>query len=40
MKYIGSRSTSQYQVCSADLELEEGEYIISAKVVWKFWDYH
>ena len=40
MRYIGSRSTSQSQVCSADLELEEGEYIISAKVVWKFYDSH
>jgi len=41
MKYISSKATSQYQVCSADMEyLEEGEYIISAKVKWKFWDDH
>lgn len=40
MKYVGSRSTSQSQVCSVDLELTEGEYIISAKAVWKFWDDH
>lgn len=40
MKYIGSRSSSQYQVCSVDVELDEGEYIISAKVVWKFWEDH
>lgn len=38
MKYIGSKSTSQYQVCTADVDLEAGEYVISAKVVWKFWD--
>lgn len=40
MRYVGSRSTSQYQVCSCDLELEEGEYIISAKIKWKFWNDH
>lgn len=38
MKYVGSKAASQHQVCSADMELKEGEYIISAKVVWKFWE--
>lgn len=40
MVYVGSKSTSQYQVCSVDLDIEPGQYIISAKVVWKFWDDH
>ena len=38
MRYMGSKSMPQSQVCSVDLDLEEGEYIISAKVVWKFWE--
>jgi hypothetical protein len=41
LKFIGSKSTQQSQVCSIDLEnLEEGEYLISSKVWWKFWDNH
>ena len=40
-KYIGAKSTQQSQACSVDLEkLQEGEYLISAKVWWKFWDNH
>ena len=38
MKYVGSKSTSQNQVCTADVQLEAGQYIISAKIEWKFWD--
>jgi hypothetical protein len=41
MRYIGAKSTSTAQACSLDIEkLEEGEYFISAKVWWKFWDSH
>ncbi len=41
MRYIGAKSTSAAQACSLDIEkLEQGEYFISAKVWWKFWDDH
>jgi hypothetical protein len=40
-RYVGAKSTQKSQACSVDLErLEEGEYIISSKVWWKFWDNH
>jgi hypothetical protein len=38
---VGAKSTQQSQACSVDLErLEEGEYLISSKAWWKFWDNH
>lgn len=41
LHYISSKTTQQSQACSIDMErLEVGDYLISCKVEWKFWDNH
>lgn len=40
LRYIAARATNKSLSCNVEVELEEGVYIISAKVFWKFWPDH
>lgn len=40
LEFITSKLANKHYSCSAQCYLEEGEYIVSAKVYWKFWDSH
>ena len=40
MRYVGSSNTQKSQICSVDLYLSKGQFIVSAKVDWQLWESH